>query len=456
MKLHTKDGQFRFALVAALAALCLGFAGTPVRAQVSPAEIVNPELRSLESQYFNQLKQISHDVAATHFPFSFFLSRYVGVDPAKQVETDARGLEFVKFHDQVILKVTGNYNAAYNAGLMTQNEQAAGTFRDVILPIARLVTEQISQDVACDGIGFEISYHSRTMTRGYDYEGKSILVVVLPKPEALALVQAADDATRQEILNASQVYVNGKTYGLSLTGATPLVLDDIQAHQNSVSQPAAASSYLVHKPLRLPSSGTSPSGTRAAVSPAVAPVSVAPTASSPANSLAAAHEPVAASPVMVQADADKLQAQFQPQLDTLAKEGATKFHLVDFAPPSFVVFQNHIALQVTARNPARFDANATSIYRRSAQSFDLFLAPMLKDLLAKTPACSDSDWFDFTVVNQLASADPHSGSEAVEYISPAKAARQFANAEITNQQLLDQSVVLVNGVRIALNLQMVE
>jgi hypothetical protein len=30
------------------------------------------------------------------------------------------------------------------------------------------------------------------------------------------------------------------------------------------------------------------------------------------------------------------------------------------------------------------------------------------------------------------------------------------NAEITNQQLLDQSVILVNGVRIGLNLQLVE
>jgi hypothetical protein len=30
------------------------------------------------------------------------------------------------------------------------------------------------------------------------------------------------------------------------------------------------------------------------------------------------------------------------------------------------------------------------------------------------------------------------------------------NADIANQQLLDQSVILVNGVRIALNLQLVE
>ena len=47
-------------------------------------------------------------------------------------------------------------------------------------------------------------------------------------------------------------------------------------------------------------------------------------------------------------------------------------------------------------------------------------------------------------------------SEAIEFICPRAALKQFVNAEITNQQLLDQSVVLVNGVRIALNLQLVE
>ena len=47
-------------------------------------------------------------------------------------------------------------------------------------------------------------------------------------------------------------------------------------------------------------------------------------------------------------------------------------------------------------------------------------------------------------------------SEAREFICPRKALKQFVNAEITNQQLLDESMVLVNGVRIALNLQLVE
>ena len=51
---------------------------------------------------------------------------------------------------------------------------------------------------------------------------------------------------------------------------------------------------------------------------------------------------------------------------------------------------------------------------------------------------------------------PKGTSEAIEFICPRAAVQQFVNAEITNQQLLDQSIILVNGVRIALNLQLVE
>jgi FtsZ-interacting cell division protein YlmF len=46
--------------------------------------------------------------------------------------------------------------------------------------------------------------------------------------------------------------------------------------------------------------------------------------------------------------------------------------------------------------------------------------------------------------------------EAIEYIATLKALREFADARITNQALINQSIVLVNGVRIELNLQTVE
>ena len=75
--------------------------------------------------------------------------------------------------------------------------------------------------------------------------------------------------------------------------------------------------------------------------------------------------------------------------------------------------------------------------------------------MEKAPADAEFAAYDFSILNQLA-ATPHPLSEAVEFICPRKAAQQFADAEITNQQLIDQSIVLVNGVRIALNLQLVE
>jgi hypothetical protein len=85
----------------------------------------------------------------------------------------------------------------------------------------------------------------------------------------------------------------------------------------------------------------------------------------------------------------------------------------------------------------------------------LFLAPQLKDLSERISPELDFQLFDFSVLNKL-SLGAKVTSEAIEFICPRTALKQFVNAEITNQQLLDQSVILVNGVRIALNLQLVE
>jgi len=65
------------------------------------------------------------------------------------------------------------------------------------------------------------------------------------------------------------------------------------------------------------------------------------------------------------------------------------------------------------------------------------------------------DVFDFSIVNAPASTGKER-PEAIEFVLPKGPARQFAASEITNQQLIDKSVVSVNGVRIALNLQLAE
>ncbi len=414
-------------------------------AQVSPNEILNPQLKELEKQYFPQLKAINQEIAKAKFPFPFYLSRLVGLDPSQQVEADTRGLEFVRFRDRVTLKATGNYNAAYDSKQFTRNERAARTFRDVILPMLQIVTQNIPPDVDCDAIGFEVAFHVRDAGKSYDYEGKDILVVVLDRKDAFQMVMEKDDNARQEILNRSLVFLGGEEYGLSLLDRDPTVVDtrarskSSQIDATSIAGASTSASRLIRSnPNLLPSAASG----------------------NPVDSAASAAPKVDLSqskPAVTPADADKLQTQYQPQLEALSKEGQAKFGFVDYDPPTFVVVSKQMVLQMTMKNTTRYDPGKASLYKRAALTFDLFVAPKMKDVLERIPSDVPVDYYDFSVVNPLvSSADGEERSEAIEFLLPKKLAQKFANSEITNQELLDQGQVLVNGVRIALNLQLVE
>ena len=433
-----------------LVALLLTIAGDTF-GQVSPAEIINPQLKAAEAKYFSQLKSLNHAIEATKFPFPFYLSRYVGLDPAQQAEADSRGIEFVRFHERVVLKITGNYNAAYNAVLLAQNQRATHVFEEVITPILQLVTQEIPADVTCDAIGFEISFHTRSQKTNYDYEGKEILVAVLAPADAFAFSQAQSDQDRQEILNRSEIYLDGNLFGLALYQANPFDLEALGRTTTPTPPETAVNSSRggslvgpkVVTDFTSPTTRTEAGGKIASSGPGT-PAPPAPPA--PVNP---------AAPAATQSDADRLQSKFQPQLDAYAKELASRFHSVDYAPPSFGVFRNQIVLQITLRNTSRFNRDTTSIYKRAAQSFDLFLGPQLKDLLEKIPAGWEFNALDISVLNQL-SPDTKTSSEAIEFVFPLQIARKFVDSDITNQQLIDQSVVLVNGMRISLDLQRVE
>ncbi len=419
--------------------------------QVSPAEIINPALKAAEAKYFSQLKSLNHAIEAIKFPFPFYLSRYVGLDPAQQAESDSRGIEFVRFHERVVLKITGNYNAAYNSVLLAQNQRATHVFEEVITPILRLVAQEIPADVTCDAIGFEISFHTRSQKTNYDYEGKEILVAVLAPADAFAFSLAQSDQDRQEILNRSEIYLDGNLFGLALYQANPFDLEALGRMTTPAPPETAVKSSRggslvgpkVVTDFTSPTTRTEAGGKIASSGPGTPAPPAQPAPVNPAP------------PAATQSDADRLQSQFQSQLDAYAKELASRFHSVDYAPPSFGVFRNQIVLQITLRNTSRFNRDATSIYKRAAQSFDLFLGPQLKDLLEKMPAGSEFNALDISVLNQL-SPDSKTSSEAIEFVFPLQIARKFVDSDITNQQLIDQSVVLVNGMRISLDLQRVE
>jgi hypothetical protein len=427
-------------------------------AQVSPAEISDPQLKATEQTYLKQLVTISRAIAKLQFPFPFVLNRYANLDPRQAPDADARGLEFVKFQDRVTLKLSGDYGAAFNADLLTENQRANQVLDDVIVPLLRLIIDSFPSGAGFDSYGFEVSWHVRRHTHNYDYEGREIVALVLSRADALSYLAADRESQRQDVLSRSDIYVNGKEFGLALGNRDPIPVAELE-------RPSTASSAPDHPgPNSLPRTSSSDIGLAkmyqdplaGLLKPDRETTALGATTSAPASS----HQgegPVQPPPTATgsQTDAEALQKSYQPQLDALGQVGMSKFHFVDFASPSLVVFRNRIYVQVTLRNPEAFDKSTTSIYKRAAQSFDLFLAPLLHPILDKVPNDPRIAGLDITVINQLKSGLTPS-SEALEFVCPLPDLREFGDSEITNQDIINRSIVLVNGVRIALNLQQVE
>uniref|UniRef100_E6PZZ9 Uncharacterized protein n=1 Tax=mine drainage metagenome TaxID=410659 RepID=E6PZZ9_9ZZZZ len=106
------------------------------------------------------------------------------------------------------------------------------------------------------------------------------------------------------------------------------------------------------------------------------------------------------------------------------------------------------------RNPLVYSQNTTSIYKRSAQGFDLVIAPELKSLLGEVPSGANFSLFHFTLIGDDGSGKAN--AETIDYFCPLDSVRSLVANKITSQDLVDQSTILVNSVRIRINLQLVE
>jgi hypothetical protein len=292
-----------------------------------------------------------------------------------------------------------------------------------------LVARQIPEGADFDAIGFEILYETRDATRIYDYEGKEVLTVVLGRDDVSRYANATALSERQQLLNRSEIFVNGKELGLALGQRDPLI---VEALERSVPRQAQEESSLP----AIVDRADAVSG--AQVLPAVSVTQSTPASTSPPTF----------------ADVMRLQSEFQEQLNKVVKEEGTELHLEEGTAPSFEINGDHTLLHLTMRNTLSFEKDTTSIYRRAAQSFDLFLAPELKDLAKKLSVNGEYDALEFSVLNHLrADKTPF---ETIDYFCPLDSMRSFVSNRITSQDLINQSIILVNGVRIGLNLQLVE
>ncbi len=183
------------------------------RAQVlSPAEIADPAIRGLQQSHLEELHAITAALSSHHFPYAFYFSRRLDLSEHEQERSDQRSIQFDRFQGQMVLKITGNYFAAYSAERMTNEERARQTYRDVMLPILQAAAPALARAQIPDAFALEISHHVVRKVLGVETETAENVVLILPKASAQLLMEARDEAGRAAAVLQGAAYLNGAPY----------------------------------------------------------------------------------------------------------------------------------------------------------------------------------------------------------------------------------------------------
>ncbi len=410
-----------------LAAFALGLS---CKAQVlSVASIKDPQSQLLQQRYNAQLRDIGAAAAALRFPYAFYFSDTLDIDEAKQKQLPQGSLHFGRFQSQLVLQITGNYYVSYSASTMGPNQRAHKTFDDTILPLLTAEVQHTDRTVPFDAYAFEIAYHVRSKVLKVDTEGPENLVVVVPRGVGERLVQSQDLETRQGALLESEVYLNGQPLTLWLSGDEAPA--DVKNH------------YLARRERKEVAEDDKPApepGTL--VDPHLIPQSELLTS---VRQYARTTHDVSPSKLM------KLELQYEDTTQKLVKDLNAQAHFVAYAPPAFIAFRDAAYLQLNLSTD--LDRPASSQYRIAALAFDTHVSHLLRPVSKYFHDNPQFEGIDFsTTVHQAGQA----GSESVEFVIPLAALVCYERYDCTGQELINRSIVLINGERVELDLQKAE
>jgi hypothetical protein len=416
--------------------LILLVAASAASAQVlTPAEIKDPDLRSLQQQYMNDLKLVGQDILALPLEYHFYLSRKLDLDESQQQQADQRSIRFDRYNGQTVLAVTGNYYAAYPETIGA-DQRARSTFLNVVMPILKSEVPRFQANHQVQGYAVEISHHIVGKVMGVTMERPENLMVFLPQSAALRLLGSRDENVQQAGLMQGQIFLNAQPVTIWLTGAGPQSVLGTDPDTGSTERRVPPAGTEITQASE-GSDGRAPVSTPAPVAKRndVVPIPVRDT--SP-QALAA------------------LQSSNQELLAKLVKELDSQAHFVSYASPSFVVFRQGIYLELSL-NTALPESAAGSRYKLAAMAFDDHVAPLIRPTLAYFKEEPKFDGISFSTTVHLAGKLPAAGkSQAVEFFFPFAAQRCYEKYDCTGQQLLDAGTVLINGERVALDLQIAE
>jgi hypothetical protein len=373
-------------------------------------------MRALQQSRQDELHAITAALAGHTYPHRFSFSRKLDLPERDQDRNDQRSIQFDRFQGKVVLKITGNYFAAYSAERMTKNERANQTFEDVMLPILQAAVPALARTEGPDAFALEISHHVIRKVLGVDTELAENVVLILPKVSAQHLIAARDEAGRKAAVLEGTAYLNGVP--ISFWADTPPEQAPVQV-----------------------SSVAAPHELRAAV--ASPPVIPAPTGT---TAPAALRVNTPAPP----------EAEYRDAIAKMLKDLDSQAHFVAYAPPSFMAFRGGQYLEIPIATPLPA-SDPGSQYKLAALAFDRHVAHLIRLVAAYFKDSADFTGIDFSTSIHLAGAKTESdSSEAVEFIFPWSALRSYSAFDLTGQQLIDAGVVLINGERVGLDLQTAE
>lgn len=390
---------------------------------VSPAEIKDPGLRVLQQQYMDELTRAGADVLAIQFDYPFYLSRKLDLDQAKQQLADQSSIRFDSYNGKTVLAITGNYYAAYSVQKISPGQRARSTFLNVVMPILKAVVPRFQNNQHVEGFAIEISHHIMGKVMGVSMEHPENLMVFLPRSGAIKLLSAKKDETAQQAaLLQGELFLNAQPISIWLNDKALPPAADPDANVSSNNHDEDSSS------------------------------SAAPEAASPAKP----KEPPPPPPRDTSSQAlAALQNSDQAVLDQLIKEQEPQAHFVAYAPPKFVAFRQGIYLELSVNSDLPASA-AGSRYKLAATAFDDHIAHLIRPLLAYFKDAQDFDGIGFSTNLHVAGKSSGGAAEAVEFFFPLSSLRCYEKYDCTGQQLLDAGTILINGERVALDLQIAE
>ena len=406
-----------------LAVFMVGLTCLAAGQALTPAELKNPQMRTLQEKHFQQLQAVGAEIQSHIFPYPFYFSRVLDLELAQQERADQRSLRFDSYGGMTVVELTGNYFGSYSTELVNKSHRALRTFQDVMLPILEIAVPALKENPDVEGFAMEISHHIRGKTMGMSVERPENLVLALSKDAAVRLVSAKNENDRQAALLEGHFFFNGEPFVLYLSD---------QAAQDAARQLDTASTPPKDAGTGKASASNAPRTAPRAASPTTPPRDTSPEALA------------------------KIQAADQKMIDLVVKELDPQAHFVSYGPPAMVAFRKNAYLEFSVNTtlPATISG---SRYKMAALAFDDHISRLVRPMMAYFKGDLDFDGIAFsTTIHMGDKPAATQGSEAVEFFFPVEALRCYESYDCTGQQLIDQGSVLINGERVSLDLQMAE